>query len=162
MRYLRRSLLLRLSCLLLSACGFKPSGYYDVPEALQLLEIVVSQDRPSAIRQPLINLLKVNGVDLASSSGLKLEILEERMRKRTLTLTLSADTAEYELIGTVRFRVLRQNGEALTNDREAQVERSYYDLNNTTARDALEAQLRREMQQQLAKQIVRQYLSLNP
>ncbi len=162
MRYLRRSLLLALCSLLLSACGFRPSGYYDVPEALRQVQVVVPQDRPSNIRQPLINLLKVNGVEIDAKAGLRLEIIKEKMRKRTLTLTLSTDTVEYELVGTVSFRVLNADGEALSGDREARAERVFYDVNNTTARDALEAQLRQEMQQQLAKQVVRQYLSLTP
>lgn len=162
MQTARRAVLLGLLSLTLSACGFHLSGYYDVPEALRQVQVSAPEERPSDIRQPLINLLKLNGIEITDAAPQTLKILQERTRQRTLTLTTGADAIEYELIASVRFQVLDAAGEPLSNEREARIERVFFDLENTTARDALISQVKQEMQQQLAQQIVRQYLSLQP
>lgn len=161
MRKLRSSLLIMLTTLLVSACGFHLAGYYEVPENLRQVQLLIPEEQPSNIRPHLNNLLAVNGIEVTDDeTAYKLEIHKEVMRRRTLTLTLSADAVEYELTGSVRFSVFNPAGEALIDDREVRAERVFNNDDNTTARDALEEQLRGSLQEQLAQQIVRQYLSL--
>ncbi|GGC08439.1 hypothetical protein GCM10011352_38440 [Marinobacterium zhoushanense] len=160
MRNLRRSLLILFAAAAVSACGFHPVGSYDVPPALRQVELLIPEDRPSNIRPHLSNLLAVNGIEVAGGADYKLEIHSERIRRRALTLTLSADAVEYELIGSVRFSVFDADGEVLIDDREVRAERVFNNDDNTTARNTLEEQLRTGLQEQLAQQIVRQYLSL--
>lgn len=157
---LRISLLLMLGSLLLSACGFRLAGYYEVPEELRQVELVIPSEKPSDIRTHLTNLLAVNGIEVRDDAEYRLQLLNENVRRRTLTVSLSADAVEYQLIGTVRFSVFGPDDEVLIEDREVRTERSFDNDENTTARDALEDQVRREIQEQLAQQIVRQYLSL--
>jgi LPS-assembly lipoprotein len=156
----RISLLALVSTLLLTACGFRLAGYYDVPDELRQVELVIPGERPSDIRPFLNNLMTVNGIEVRDGADYRLEILNESIRRRTLTLTLGADAVEYELVGTARFSVFDRNGDPIIDDREVRTERAFNNDDNTTARDALEAQIRRDIQEQLAQQIVRQYLSL--
>jgi len=156
----RIALLLMLSTLLLSACGFRLAGYYEVPEKLRQVTLDIPGDRPSDIRASLNNLLAVNGIEVRDDAEYRLELLDEDVRRRTLTVSLSADAVEYQLIGTARFSVFGPAGKALIENREVRAERSFNNTENTTARDALEDQVRSEIQEQLAQQIVRQYLSL--
>ncbi|KEA64422.1 LPS-assembly lipoprotein RlpB precursor (Rare lipoprotein B) [Marinobacterium lacunae] len=160
MRKLCGSLMVLLTTVMLSACGFNLAGYYDVPEALRKVDLQIPEDRPSSIRPHLNNLLAVNGIEISSKANYRLEIINERMRRRTLTMTLSADAVEYELIGSVRFSVFDANDNPVIDNREVRAERVFNNDDNTTARDALEEQLRSGLQEQLAQQIVRQYLSL--
>lgn len=160
MQNTRRTLIVALGSLLLGACGFQLSGYYEVPKALQQVRLVSPSDKPSNIRLPLQNLLKINGVQITEDADKTLEILSEDSRRRTLTLTDNANAIEYELIGTVHFRVTNRDGKILLADRKVTASRVYNNNDNTTARDALEAQLRQTLQKRMAQQIVRQYLSL--
>lgn len=161
MRKLRRSLLITLITMLTGACGFHLAGYYEVPEDLRKLQLQIPEERPSDIRPHLNNLLAVNGIEISDDeTAYKLAIHKETMRRRALTLTLDADAVEYELIGSVRFSVTDSAGEVLIHDQEVRAERTFNNDDNTTARDTLEEQLRGGLQEQLAQQIVRQYLSL--
>lgn len=155
-----RITLLLLGALLLSACGFRLAGFYEVPPALRQLELDIPGDKPSDLRQELNSLMAVNGIEIRDGADYRLELLEENMRRRTLTVSLSADAVEYALIGTARFNVYGPDDELLIDNREVRTERSFNNDDNTTARDALEAQVRLDVQEQLARQIVRQYLSL--
>ncbi|MBV1788774.1 hypothetical protein KQ940_11980 [Marinobacterium sp. D7] len=160
MRTLRSSLLMLITATVISACGFHPVGSYDVPAALRQVELIIPEERPSNIRPHLNNLLALNGIEVTSGASYRLEIHSERVRRRALTLTLNADAVEYELIGSVRFSVFDAEDKALIDDREVRAERVFNNDDNTTARNTLEDQLRTGLQEQLAQQIVRQYLSL--
>lgn len=158
----RIAVLLMLSTLVLSACGFRLAGYYEVPDELRQVALEVPGEQPSDIRGSLNNLLAVNGIEVVDDADYRLEILDEDVRRRTLTITLGADAVEYELIGTVHFSVIDVlQDQPLIDNREVSVSRTFNNNDdNTTATDALEAQVRRDIQEQLAQQVVRQYLGL--
>ncbi|WP_432697597.1 LPS assembly lipoprotein LptE [Marinobacterium sp. YM272] len=157
---LRAPLFALIASLLISGCGFHLAGYYDVPENLRQVNLDIPDDRPSNIETHLTSLLEVNGVEITRRANYRLEILDERTRRRSASTSLSADTIEYELIATARFSVSNGAGELLIDNREVRAERFFNNNQNTTAKDALEVEIRRQLQEQLAQQIVRQYLSL--
>lgn len=158
------SLLLVLS-LLLAGCGFKPRGYFAVPEALQDATLVTMSDRPSEIRPMLQRALQVNGVTLRDEAPVILEIHEERHTRRSVSLrgrSSGSQVAEYELRSEVFFSVRERDGnQLLIAPRSIFTERVYaYDGDNITASEAQEVVLRQQIYQDLAQQIVRQYVSL--
>lgn len=157
---LRAPLFALIASMLISACGFRLAGYYDVPEELRQVNLDIREDRPSDIESHLTSLLELNGVEITQDAEYRLEINDERVRRRSASTSLSADTVEYELIGTATFSVSNSEGELLIDNRQVRAERFFNNDENTTARDALERQIRVQLQEQLAQQIVRQYLSL--
>lgn len=153
-----------LASLLLSACGFKLRGLYEVPEALRQVALVTTS-QPGQIEPELRRALEINGIDITASARYRLELLEERHSRRTATLTGRADADEYELRSSVRFRVLdrRRDDLELIPARTLSTERVYSnDQGNITASASQESLIRQQMQQDLAQQIVRQYLSIRP
>jgi len=152
-----------LMSLTLTACGFKLRGLYDVPEALRQVHLV-TESRPSQIEPELRSALEVNQVRLTESGRYQLDILSERHTRRTATLTGNADAAEYELRSEIRFRVLdRQRDNAVVMpERSVMNERVYRnERDNITASGSQETLIRQQMLQDLAQQIVRQYLRIN-
>ncbi len=148
--------------LTLSACGFKLRGLYEVPEALRQVALVTAS-KPSQIEPELRRALEINGIKLTNSTRYQLEILSERNSRRTATLTGDADADEYELRSEVRFRVIdrQRDGLELIPERRLMTERVYTNQrDNITASSSQESLIRHQMQQDLAKQIVRQYLSI--
>lgn len=157
------TLLVLLMSLTLTACGFKLRGLYDVPEALRQVQLV-TESKPSQIEPELRTVLEINQVQLTENGRYRLEILSERHTRRTATLTGNADAAEYELRSEVRFRVLdrQQNDAVIMHDRSVMNERVYRnERDNVTASASQETLIRQQMLQDLAQQIVRQYLRLN-
>ncbi|MBV0932457.1 LPS-assembly lipoprotein LptE [Marinobacterium weihaiense] len=146
----------------LSACGFKLRGLHDVPEALRQVTLVV-QKQPSRFEPELRRALATSRIAATAAARYRLEIISERHTQRTATLTGNADAAEYELRSEVRFRVLdrEQDNRVLIPERVLVTERVYTnDPDNITASTSQEGLIRQQMQQDLAQQMVRQYLSL--
>lgn len=147
--------------LLLTGCGFQLRGMVSIPESLRLVHIVSAQD--SALVRTLEDNLRVNGVQLSAEAPLRIEILDEHHSRRTLSLDRGARAAEYELRSEVVFRVVDAEGVERLSERRLYSERSYaVDADNITASESQEPILRRQMQQDLAQQIVRQYTRLSP
>ncbi|TCK06889.1 LPS assembly lipoprotein LptE [Marinobacterium mangrovicola] len=157
---LRAPLFALVASVLISACGFHLAGYYEVPEELRQVNLVIPADRPSGVRTHLTSLLEINGIEITDTANYRLEVLDENIRRRSLSTSIRADTVEYELIGTAHFSVSNRAGELLITNREVRAERVFNNNENTTARDALQSQIERALEEQLAQQIVRQYLSL--
>ncbi|MGB2130082.1 MAG: LPS assembly lipoprotein LptE [Marinobacterium sp.] len=160
----RLTLPLTLLCMsvLLSACGFKLRGLYDVPEALRQVSLVVAP-QPSQLEYQLRRALEINQIDLSGDARYRLELVKERYTRRSATLTGNADVAEYELRSEAWFRVvdrLQDNREVIPEQR-VMIERVYSnEPGNITASNAQENLIHQQMRQELAQQIVRQYLSI--
>jgi len=156
---------LLISSLVLSGCGFKLRGAFDIPAELQQLELHV-QDQRSELAPQLKRLLKLNDVQLVAGSPYRLVILEENYKRRSVTLGSDAKTDEYELRAEIKFQVVTGQGESeriLLGPRTLRTERAYsYDDNNASAQDGQESLLKREIYGDLARQIVRQYISIKP
>ncbi len=157
---LRAPLFALVASLLISACGFRLAGNYEVPAELKRVDLVIPSDRPSGVRTHLSSMLEINGVEITRHAGYRLEIHDEKIRRRSLSTSVRANTVEYELIGTAHFSVSNPAGELLIDNREVRAERVFNNNDNTTARDSLQSQIERDLEEQLAQQIVRQYLSL--
>ncbi len=157
-----RVLLLLLCCSVISACGFKLRGLVEVPESLQRVHFSASKD--SATVRSVKRLLQGNGVQLVGdddAAPYRLEILSESSQRRAASLNSLAKTEEYELRSSLRFQILDQQQRSVLAPQELITERVYtFDENNVSAKDAEEALLRREMQDDLAHQLVRRYLGL--
>ncbi len=161
-RTLVQALLLTLLLLVISGCGFKLRGLYDIPESLKQVTLLSDSNDPQ-LERTLEQALEANGVEVTSEAPYRIELLEQRFDRRTLSLDSSARASEYELRGEVTFRVTDQEGEELLPPRTLTSERSYnVDSANITASNSQEPVLRQQMHQDLAQQIMRQYIRLRP
>ncbi len=150
--------------LLLSACGFKLRGVQDVPVALRQAQLVV-ESNTSQLKDVLQNTLTINGIQLGDDARFRIELLRERHSRRAATLTGNADVAEYELRSEAWFRVLDRQDEMrpLLPEQRVMIERVYSNNpDNITASGSQEHLIRQQMQQELAQQILRLYISLRP
>ncbi|NVK42719.1 MAG: hypothetical protein HWE39_15870 [Oceanospirillaceae bacterium] len=158
MRVKLRYLLLLLVTLGVAGCGFQLRGEADVPESMRELELVMPAGR-SALRTELTRTLRANGIDLAAAAPQKLEILREKQGRRTASLDERIKVDEYELRTEVHFQVTRGE-ELLVPPSVARTERVYsYNSDAITAENEQEALLRREMQRDIAHQILRRYIA---
>ncbi len=164
-RFERRQFMLLvplLLALIISGCGFKLRGSVEIPASLKRVYFTSQQQSPSV--RATKRLLKSNGVEMVSHAGsapYHLDILSDTSKRRAATLNSSAKTKQYELRSTLTFQILDSASKTILKPTELIIERVYtFDENNVNAKDAEEALLRREMQDDLARQLVRRYLGL--
>lgn len=151
-----------LICFLLvaSGCGFKLRGLYDIPSSLTRVAIVTENPNSEIVRT-LQQALQANGVTVDSQAPYRIEILEESMTRRTLSLDSSARPSEYEIRGEVTFQVTDLDDQLILTPRSLMSERSYnVDSSNITASESQEPILRQQIRQDLSQQIMRQYIRI--
>lgn len=163
----RRSLLILAASLLVSACGFKLRGFYEVPPALQQLVLVEQSAVPTALGRELISQMEISGVQISESAPYRLQLGVARYHRRALTLSSRAEANEYELSGEVSFSLFRQDAETPELERTVSMVRSYSNLDNggtlgELKLESIEGRYRDEINQGLAEQIMRQYLGYVP
>ncbi len=158
MRLKLRYLILALATLVVAGCGFQLRGNVDVPEEMRELELVMPAGR-STLRTELTRTLRANGIELVAAAPQQLEILEEKQGRRSASLDEKVKVDEYELRTEVHFQVLRGD-KLLVPPSIARTERVYsYNSDAITAANEQADLLRREMQQDIAKQILRRYVA---
>lgn len=154
------ALLLLVLMLSLSGCGFKLRGLYNIPESLSSVAIESSQPN-SDLALILEQALQANGVLIEADAPYRIVLLDENITRRTLSLDTSARASEYELRGEVTFQVVDQDDQRVLTPRSLMSERSYnVDSNNITASESQEPILRQQIHQDLAQQIMRQYIRI--
>ncbi len=147
---------------LVSGCGFQLRGVIAIPDQLKVLHL--KGNNTSALYQAVEQYLQSSGVELVDSpeqAPYQIELLNEKLDRRSASLNSRAKIEEYELRTTLTYTVRDDKGETLIKPTQIFTERTYgYDENNVNATTAEEVLLRQEMRENLAGQLVRRYLKL--
>ncbi|PHR66364.1 LPS assembly lipoprotein LptE [Pseudidiomarina marina] len=156
-----RHLILKLAILLiataLTGCGFQLRDNYQLPPAMQTISIEAPAF--SEFKQVLERRLNLAGAQVGASqqNGLVIEILDDTLDRRTLSLSQSGQVAEYEMIYTVYYQLIEQ-GEA-SGRQQVDVYRDYQDdpnfaLAKTREREILVQEMREEAARLLLRQTI--------
>lgn len=148
--------------LVISACGFQLRGLTDIPDALK--SVYLSSDKSSSTLPILKRLMQSNSIRVEKgpiSAPYHLTILKEEHQRRSVSLSSTAETEEYELRSTVIFQVINSAGEMVITPTKVYTERTYrFDEDSVNAKAAEEYLIRKEMYNNLAQQIIRRYRSI--
>ncbi len=148
--------------LVISACGFQLRGLTEIPDALKT--VYLSSTKSSSVLPVLKRYMQSNGIHVANgavTAPYHLKILNEEHQRRSVSLSSTAKTEEYELRSNLTFEVLDQAGETVIAPTQLYTERTYrFDENNVNAKAAEESLIKQEMYNNLAQQIVRRYRSI--
>ncbi|MDN7137484.1 hypothetical protein J6J34_04550 [Pseudidiomarina sp. 1ASP75-14] len=153
-----RTLLLGLLMFLLVGCGFQLQGSYKLPDDLQQLRIAAPQF--SEFADEARQRFQLAGAELVDdTAAVTVQILDDSLTRRTLSLSASGQVAEYELIYTVNYLLSRPE----QADKALQIEvfRDYQDdpnfaLAKTREREVLVAEMREQAAQQMVRQVIAQ------
>ena len=150
---IRKNVLLVLT-LFMVGCGWHLKGQVELPIGLRILNLdasAVSFDTQKLLKQALLS----NGVTLALDAPYTLKILQDTAKKRTLAVTSNAKASEYELIQTLKFVLLDDQGEALGVPLEVVTYRTQlYDVNAVIGKAREEQNLRRQMKRDNASKLL--------
>ncbi|MCM2679088.1 LPS assembly lipoprotein LptE [Echinimonas agarilytica] len=155
-----RSLLITISILAISACGFQLKGSYTLPEQYQQIQLQVS-DPYSAITRDVTKRLKDGGVEIVSSQGEShptLVLGKDTLERSNLSLYPDGQVAEYRLTYSLEASVLEANKPA--RQLSLQVQRDYLDDPRQALAKKREMEvLLSEMRQQISDQLMVQLAS---
>ncbi len=152
------------AALLTAGCGWHLRGATEVPPIGRFY--LSASDHHSHLVTSLNSYLRDGDVEVvgdATAADYSLVILAERADSRTATVNASSRAAELLLTEEADFTVLDREGRPVLPRATVVVERSYeYTEINALASDNEAELLKREMQADLAQQIVRQLRRLAP
>ncbi|NAW69678.1 luciferase [Vibrio sp. V27_P1S3P104] len=154
------TLLLLLTTLLLSGCGFQLRGDYDIPEKLNTMSLT-SYDQFSTFTRIVKDQLRMNEIELVAPSAdvPNLHLVNESTSERTLSLYQNTRAAEKELTFIASYRVTIP--ELGIKTFSTSVTRSYLDNPLTALAKSVERELIvDEMRKLAASQIIRQMARL--
>uniref|UniRef100_A0A486XLH6 LPS-assembly lipoprotein LptE n=1 Tax=Rheinheimera sp. BAL341 TaxID=1708203 RepID=A0A486XLH6_9GAMM len=144
-----------LSSLLLSSCGFHLRG--DLPLS-QFEAMHIKSERHSELAALVAKRLQHNKVQLLDSyqqTAPVLQLIDDSLERRNLTLFPNGQVAEYELIYKVRYALTMPGGEP--QPYQFELFRDYQDDPNRALAKAKELDLMLgELRQQAANRILRQ------
>lgn len=153
---MNRLLILFLSSLLVTACGWHLRGSLNLPTDLKSLYVTGAG---TALQSELARLIRANQINLVSHPGeaqYTLAVTNESFDRRTAALGSDALAAEYEYTAAADFEFRNAQGEMVGQPDRAQVVRSIsYDANQVLGSASEGRLVQQEMTVELASQIIR-------
>ncbi|TDF42356.1 hypothetical protein EYS14_05920 [Alteromonadaceae bacterium M269] len=151
--------------LMLSSCGFKLRGDYQIPERFKQLH-VASRQAHAPMQRTLQNRLSSFDVTViddaleAQRTGTSAIVLQpERLERQLLSLFATGQVAEYELIYTLDYQVIVPEQD--TYNFQVDIIREYIDDPDAVLAKSRELDLIvSEMREQAADRIIRQLATL--
>ncbi|WP_198678632.1 LPS assembly lipoprotein LptE [Idiomarina seosinensis] len=146
----------------LTGCGFQLRDNYQLPQTLQHMQLksVNSQELENSLKQRLLTA----GVNLNEPANkqqvAQLQVLSDKLERRTLSLFESGQVAEYELLYRVNYRIIQDNQTVYQDSVE--VARDYQDdpnfaLAKTREREILVAEMRDDAARRIVRQIITKF-----
>lgn len=143
--------------LLVSACGFQLRGASPVPPALQPLAVDCPQSLSQDFCFSLTEQLELGGVELveASEADYILRLRNYRQDRRASAITAQAAAAEYILRHTVTLELFTADQIPLIGGTDLMATETYrYDETNVLAKQREEEELREQLGNRLAQQVI--------
>lgn len=141
----------------LGACGFQPRGELPTLDTLSPLQLQ-GLDRFDPLYPELTRALQQAGITLAEGKDVNRLVISERTQDReVLTTDIHNRAVEYQLGETLRYQLIKKDGQQAGEPRQVRVERILYDPGTRLLAKRNEEQtIRAEMRQALIRQLIRQ------
>ncbi|MEX2476482.1 LPS assembly lipoprotein LptE [Marinobacter sp.] len=143
--------------LALAGCGFQLRGAPPVPPGLQPLAVSCVEQIPAELCDAVNKQLELGEIDLRSpeKADYLLRLRGFEQDRRASAITVQASAAEYTLRQTVRMDVLTRDELPLIAETSLNSSETYrYDDTNVLAKQREEEELRQQLYERLAQQII--------
>ncbi|HEX5208101.1 MAG TPA: LPS assembly lipoprotein LptE [Steroidobacteraceae bacterium] len=150
--------LLATAVVLLAGCGFHLEGHVPLPQPIRA-PYIQALDEQSDFVQSLRREMLISGahpVDTPDRASAVVDILDDAVTRRVLSVSAQNRPTEYQVTYTVRFRVTGGGGKELLAPQQVVTVRSYsFDESLLLAKEHEEAILQQAMGQDLADIVMR-------
>ncbi len=147
-----------LGVLLLTSCGFRLRGAIDLPPEMKNIWVDgIPANGPfvSSLRKSLT----AAGGSITSdrnTAGMILNVLDERMERREVSLTQTGKVNEFQLTYTLRYELLKPDGEILVPEQTIVIVREYFNEQiNVIGKSQEEDLIRKEIYNDAVRSMVR-------
>lgn len=141
---------------LLSACGFKLRGSYELPFDTLYINLPESNELYAALKRNIEASTKTRVTTNPQEAQASLYVLYDRTAQGILSLSGTGRVTEYQLVRTFAFRLLDQNKQDLVPQREIVLRRDLPYSDDVVLAKASETELLvKDMQSDLVNQILR-------
>jgi len=158
--------LLVVGSLLISGCGFQlrgSRGSVDLPFATVFIALPTTSDLHAQLKRSIEATDKTRVVGDAKSAQVTLAFLGDQQAKNVLSLDTSGKVREFQLVRTLTFRLHDAAGRDWLPATQIAVRRDmYFSDSQILAKEAEEATLWRDMQSDLAYQLMRRLGAARP
>ncbi len=141
--------------LLMTACGYHLRGAYDLPKGMN--NIFLQGGSPQLREQLEIVLRSSAGqlVTVPEKADIVLNIFNDGIERRVLSLSQRGRSNDIELAGNLEFETLDAKNNVLVSRQPINFRREYFnDQQDVIAKDNEETVIRKEMYQQVVRQII--------
>ncbi|MEZ5626516.1 MAG: LPS assembly lipoprotein LptE [Rhodocyclaceae bacterium] len=156
----RRLLIAGLATLGLAGCGFHLRGQLDMP----FRRAHLNANRNERFINRIARQLEINGVVITErlqEAEVSIRILNVRREREILSLNRAGKAREYRLFTTLSYAVERADGTTLRPAERIAVRRDItYDDTQLLAKDQEEAMLYRDMEDDIAQQLIRRLAAI--
>lgn len=142
----------------MAGCGFHLRGSASLPDSLKTMYIQgvnVQQGLGLELKRSLAG----NDVKILSdyqTGSAVLTVLDNKFERRVLSVGSGAKVSEYQLYGSLRYKLTDKNGQVIIESERLEAVRDYrFDQNQVLAADQEEAQLRQALNEQLVQSLLR-------
>lgn len=149
--------LLILLTLALGACGYRLQGTVDLPDNINKVYL---QGASGDLRDHFTRTLRSSSVRIVDSVGqaeLVINMLNERLDRRVLSLSPIGKANEFELAYKLDYELLDNQGAVLAHNQSVEIIREYYHDQEAVIAQAIEEQV---IINEMYKQAVRSILDL--
>jgi LPS-assembly lipoprotein len=159
-----KAVLVVLLLALVTACGFKLRGAVSLPEGMQ--KIFIEGSSHSDLVKDLKSMLDYSQVELVNKindADAVLDVSDETIKKRTISVGSRGRTRESELQYTVVYKIKNKAGEIIVPNETLFLVRDFIDDEDDVIGRLNEAELiERELKRDAAQQILRRLQTLEP
>ena len=149
--------------LVLVGCGFHLRGSANLSDSLKTM-YVQGIDIRQGLGLELKRGLTRNGVVVLpqfKQGSAVLTVIEHKFERRVLSVGADAKVSEYELYGSLTFKVSNNAGVEVSPSQKVEARRDYqFDQNAVLAKDEEERLLREQLDQQLVQNVLRRLSAL--
>lgn len=142
---------------LLTACGYHLRGAIELPEALQKMYVRgASKELSEAIKQAFRSTSGVL-VSNPADAGMILNVIDEDYRRRTVSISSSGYSNEYELIYRLVFDLIDQSGNELVSAQTIEVSQAYFNQQSSDtvlSKENEEQVLRKELYVKAVRSVI--------
>lgn len=150
--------ILGLLFVVIAGCGFHLRGSASLPDSLKTMYIQgvnLQQGLGLELKRSLVS----NDVKIMSDyqSGIAvLTMLDNKFERRVLSVGSDAKVSEYQLYGSLQYKLTDNNGQVIIESESLEAVRDYrFDQNQVLAADQEETQLRQALNEQLVQSLLR-------
>lgn len=155
--YTTRFIIVLISLLTLSGCGFQLRGHCSLPSELRVLYIQSNDPYGSFTKQVKQAFLARNTIlaYCAARAPVTLDILNDQVSHQTLSISASTQLIQYQLTYLVIYQLLDRNGQVIQPPQAITTTRTYsVNINQMLAGGDAQAQLIQEMRRDVIFQLM--------